>query len=52
MDVKKRVLAVPLALALALAPASPALAGSSKGGKPARGKQPQAAAHSAGRKVR
>ncbi len=46
MDVKKRVLPVPLVLALALAPACPALAGSSKGGK-----HRQASAHSAGRKV-
>jgi hypothetical protein len=53
MDVKKRFLPLPLAVALALAPACPALAGSSKGGKSsaARGKHPQAAAHGAGRKV-
>jgi hypothetical protein len=51
MDVKKRILALPLAVALAVTPACPALAGSSKGGKSARGKQPQASAHSAGRKV-
>jgi hypothetical protein len=60
MDVKKRILAVPLAVALALAPASPALAGPSKGDKSKGGKSqssapakhPQAAAHGAGRKVR
>jgi hypothetical protein len=48
MDVKKRVLALPLAVALALVPACPAaLAGSSKGAN----KHREAATHSAGRKV-
>lgn len=55
MDVKKHLLPLPLAAVIALVPACPAMAGSSKGGKStganARDTYSQAYAHGAGRKV-